>query len=95
MPLIFDSEYNPGHRANRNDFQHHAERMKIFRKSHPATPKGSILRGHKPALLEDTRPLHVTYITREQGGSRRQINAGDWSVLAPIWRIAQHRFSQD
>ena len=90
MTIIYSSRWN-----DRDSFEEHAERMGMFRKSHPDVAMVNAPRRDGPALLESMRPLQVHCTMMETGGSSDLIGAVAWSALVPLCRVAQYRLSQN
>jgi len=71
-------------------FADHDEHMREFRNSHPGELE---MRVSRRALINTMRPLLMAGTSQETGGTMRPVSMVDWTTLAPIRRIAPHRFS--
>ena len=73
-----------------NYLREHNRRITMFRSTHPITEVGASKRKHP--IWEMTRPWQIPDMTGEIGASCR---AGQWSSLIHIWKIPEHRLSQN
>lgn len=78
---------------NRVSFQEHNERMRWFRRSHAGVALVNAPRPKEPSLLESTRPLPLSQIIIELGGTRLPHTNLDWANLMPVPKVASYKLS--
>jgi len=87
----FDSNSGNG----RGSFEEHDERMREFRRSHADVAMVNAPRLDEAAFLESLRPLRVSRIMIETGGSALPNDTTDRSALVPMWKVARYKIWQN
>ncbi len=78
---------------DREPFQEHNEDMREFHKSHAQIALVNAPRYGESATLAKTRPLDLSEIIIEAGGTRLSDSPMDWSVLVPVLKVAPYKLS--
>ena len=79
---------NGNDRNGRGSFSEHAERMRLFSKSHARDPEARV------ALLEHMPTLQVGHTATETGGLKGLTGMTDGLALIPMPKVALARFSR-
>jgi len=80
---------------NRVSFPEHNEYMRWFRRTHADVAWVNQPKRDELVRLDSMRPLQVTHPIMETGGSRFHSSTTNWSVLVPVWKVAQYKLSQN
>ncbi len=78
---------------NRVSFPEHNEYMSWFRRAHAEVAWANKPKRDELVRLDSMRPLPVSDIIIEMGGSRFHRSTTNWSVLVPVWKVAQYKLS--
>ena len=76
-------------------FKEHNKHMSVFRNVHANVAMVNATRLDDAALIERMEFLQVRRNTMETGGSDRPEDTMDWSSLVHVWKVAQHKLSQN
>ena len=90
-----DYQFDSNGGNSEGSFEQHNEHMRGFRKSHANVAMVNAPRLDEAALLERMRPLQVSRIMMETGGSALPNDTTDQSDLVPMWKVARYKLSQN
>jgi len=78
---------------SRVSFLEHNEAMRGFRRAHADVAWVNQPKRDELARLDSMPPLQVTHPIMETGGSRFHDSTTNWSVMVPVWKVAQYKLS--
>ena len=76
-------------------FKEHNKHMSVFRNAHANVAMVNATRLDDAALIERMEFLQVRRNMTETGGSDRSEDTTDWSSIVHVWKVAQHKLSQN
>ncbi len=78
---------------SRVSFLEHHEAMRGFRRAHADVAWVNQPKRDELARLDSMLPLQVNSQIMETGGSRFHDSTTNWSVMVPVWKVAQYKLS--